>query len=190
MLLVLSGPSGVGKDMLLTLMKKQFPAFHFTVTMTTRPKRDKETDGVDYFFVSRQTFLEMVARDELLEWSEVYGNLYGVPFKQVREALDRGQDTVLKIDVQGARKVKQKIPSAVLVFVAPPSEEALAARLRGRKTENDSDFRVRLETSREEMKAISIFDYLTVNDEGKIQDTLESLKSIIATEKNRRLLPK
>ncbi len=185
MLLVVSGPSGVGKDMLISLMKKQFPTFHFAVTMTTRTKRPVETDGVDYYFASPEIFTELVEKGGLLEWSQVYGNFYGVPLQQVREALARGQDTVLKVDVQGARKIKDKIPSAILVFVAPPSGEALAARLKGRKTEDPEQLKVRLETSQEEMKAMSIFDYIVVNDEGKIQETLDRITAIITSEKHR-----
>ncbi len=175
--------------MLISLMKKHFPAFHFAVTMTTRPRRPTETDGVDYFFVSPQTFREMIDKDELLEWSQVYGNYYGVPLRQVREALQRGRDTVLKVDVQGAQKIKLKIPTATLIFVAPPSEDSLAARLKGRKTENDNDLRIRLETSKEEMKTLPVFDYVVVNDEGKIEETLGRIKAIIAAEKKSAVRP-
>lgn len=183
LLIVLSGPSGVGKDMLLSLMKQRFPRFHFAITATTRPRRANETDGVNYFFVSHETFLQMVRKDELLEWSEVYGNRYGVPLAQVMLALQRGHDTVLKVDVQGAEKIKAGIPGAILIFVAPPSTEALAARLRGRKTENAAELELRLDTSRKEMAALPLFDYVVVNDEGKIEDTLKAIEAIIEKEK-------
>lgn len=185
LLIVLSGPSGVGKDIIISLMRKRFPSFYIAVTATTRPRREKESNGVDYFFVSRETFLEMVKKEELLEWSEVYGNYYGVPLNQVRQALQRDQDTVLKVDVQGAEKIKARIPEAILIFVAPPSHEALVARLRGRKTEKAEELKIRLETSQKEMKAMPIFNYAVVNAEGKIEETLKQIEAIITKEKQR-----
>lgn len=175
--------------MLISLMKKRFPSFHFTVTVTTRPKRDNEIEGKDYFFVSREKFMEMVKNGEFLEWSQVYGNFYGVPLKQVRLALRKGQDTVLKVDVQGAEKVKAKMAEATLIFVAPPSPDALEARLSRRKTEKAEDLKIRLETSREEMKYLPIFNYVVVNDEGKLENTLDEIEEIISKEKQRRKNP-
>lgn len=182
MLVVLSGPSGVGKDLLISLMKERFPSFYFAVTVTTRPKRENETEGVNYFFVSRDTFMEMVKRDEFLEWSRVYGNFYGVPLSQVRQSLQRGQDTVLKVDVQGAQKIKARIPGATLIFISPPSPEALTSRLSRRQTEKPQDLKVRLQTLQEEMTYLPIFNYVVVNDEGKIEETLKQIEAIISGE--------
>lgn len=185
LLIVISGPSGVGKDAVLALMKERFPSYSYAITMTTRPNRENETDGVHYFFVSENAFMEMVRKDELLEWSRVYGKLYGVPMSQVRQALQRGQDIVIKTDVQGAKKIKAKIPGAILVFIAPPSEQALLSRLNRRQTEDPQDLKLRLATAREEMNYLPIFNYVVVNEEGKVEETLEIIESIIVAEKCR-----
>ena len=120
LLVVISGPSGVGKDAVLEQMKTSNAPYHFAVTATARPKRDNEVEGVDYLFISRDEFQEMIVNDELLEWAEVYGNLYGVPKSPVREALARRQDVILKIDVQGGDNIRRLVPGAVYVFLAPP----------------------------------------------------------------------
>lgn len=169
--------------MLVSLMKRRFPSFHFAITATTRPKRANETDGVDYYFFSTEDFTRMIDNNELLEWSQVYGNYYGVPAGKITAALQKGQDAVLKVDVQGARKIKDKIPGAILIFVAPPSAEALAERLRNRKTENPHDLKIRLDTSQEEMKALPMFNYVVVNEEGGIEETMKQMEKIIASEK-------
>jgi len=125
LLIILSGPSGVGKDAVLARIKASGYALEYIVTLTTRRQRVKERDKVDYHFVSMEQFQKMIARNELLEWANVYGNLYGVPRQPVKQALDRGQDTIVKVDIQGATTIKKLLPQAVFIFLMPPSMEEL-----------------------------------------------------------------
>lgn len=155
----------------------------FAVTATTRPQRDKEKDGVDYHFISRERFLEMKDGGELLEWAEVYGNFYGVPKSQVRESLRKGLDVVVKVDVQGAATIKRLVPQALLIFVSPPSMDALERRLRKRSTESAPDLERRVATAREEMGRQQNFDYVVVNDD--VGRAVEEIAGIIAEEKGR-----
>ena len=151
-MVVISGPSGVGKDAVLERMKASNVPYHFAVTATARPKRDDEVDGVDYIFVERDEFQRMIRNDELLEWAEVYGNPYGVPKSQVREALARGQDVILKIDVQGADNIRRFVPGVVYVFLAPPDLAELESRLTRRRTESTETLQVRLESAAKELE--------------------------------------
>lgn len=181
LLVVLSGPSGVGKDAVLDRMKSQDRSLHFAVTATTRPRRSKELDGVNYHFVSRDRFQQMVSNDELLEWAEVYGNHYGVPRQQVEEALEGGRDVVVKVDVQGAMTIKRAMPQAVLIFLVAPSIEEMKARLRNRRTESAEDMERRIATAGHEMSQRDQFDYVVVNDEvgravARIEDIIKSKK--------------
>ena len=130
LLIVISGPSGVGKDATLDRMKKAGLPYHYVLTATTRPKRPGEKDGVDYWFVSEDKFHQMVEKNQLLEWAKVYGNYYGVPKREIKEALKQGLDTVVKVDVQGAATIKQILPDALFIFLMPPSPEELASRLK------------------------------------------------------------
>ena len=139
LLIVLSGPSGVGKDAVLSRMKEQGRGYHFTVTATTRRRRPAERDGVDYIFHSDQSFREMIERGDLIEWAEVHGHLYGVPRAQVRDAMERGLDVIMKIDVQGAATIRQIAGEAVSIFLIPPSIDELAQRLEGRMSETRRD---------------------------------------------------
>lgn len=183
MVVVLSGPSGVGKDTVLDRMKRSGGSMYFTVTATTRPRRSQEVDCVDYRFVSRDKFRAMIDGEELLEWAEVYGNLYGVPKNQVRESLQQGHDVVIKVDIQGAETIKRLIPQALLIFVSPPSMEALEKRLRKRSTESASDLQRRIATARQEMDKQRLFDYVVVNDE--VGRAVDEINDIIAKEKGR-----
>ncbi|MDP2718332.1 MAG: guanylate kinase [Dehalococcoidia bacterium] len=183
--MIISGPSGVGKDLIISHLKKRFPSVYYMVTLTTRSSRENEKDGVDYLFTSQKDFLDMIKNDELLEWSQVYGNYYGVPRNQVRQALANGQDIVLKIDVQGAKKIKEKVPGAILFFISPPSPEMQAARLNRRKTETAGDIETRLIVAREEMDYLPIFDYMAISHEGKVKQLLEQLEAVIIAEKCR-----
>lgn len=183
MVIVLSGPSGVGKDTVLDRMKRSGSSMYFAVTATTRPQRTQEVDGVDYRFVSRDRFRMMIDGGELLEWAEVYGNFYGVPKNQVREALQEGPDVVIKVDVQGAETIKRLVPQALLVFVCPPSMETLEKRLRKRSTESASDLERRIATARQEMDEQRLFDYVVVNDE--VGRAVSEIGDIIAKEKVR-----
>lgn len=185
LLFVLSGPSGVGKDAVLSAMKRQGVPLHYTVTVTTRPRRSNETDGVDYFFVSPEKFAEMRDQGELLEWAVVHGNLYGTPIGQIRQALQRGRDVLLKIDVQGASKVKKRIPDAVFIFLAPPSLKELIRRLSGRGTETDADLKRRISDAREEMRHLPEYDYVVVNRGGRLAESVDQVKSIVTAEKLR-----
>jgi guanylate kinase len=163
-LTVLSGPSGVGKDSVIELIRARSRWVRLSVSVTTRRKRDYEIDGVHYHFVNRVQFERMVAAGELLEWAEFAGNLYGTPRAQVEGLLAEGIPVLLKIDIQGARQVRARMPDAQLVFLAPPSFEELARRLVGRGTENPAMIKRRLEHAHEEMDAASEFDKVIVND--------------------------
>jgi len=182
---VLSGPSGVGKDALLTRLKEsEYPLCYIT-TLTTRPRRDSEQDMVDYHFVSTEEYHEMLAKNEFLESANVYGNWYGVPRAAVKVALDKGEDVIIKIDVQGAATLKKIVPEAVFIFIAPPSIEELNTRLTQRLTESPADLALRLRTADEEMNQLSQFDYVVVNHSGEMEQTVSTIQAIIAAEKHR-----
>ncbi|MCK4242812.1 MAG: guanylate kinase [Dehalococcoidia bacterium] len=185
MLIVLSGPSGVGKDMVLTRMKELRRPLHYTVTATTRPQRETEKNGIDYHFLSPAKFEEMIAKGELLEWAKVYGHYYGVPREQVKQALERGLDVIIKVDVQGAATIKRAAPQALLIFLTPPSMEELEERLRQRKTESGIDLKLRLETASEEMKHLPLFDHVVVNRQNQVDLAVAEINAIIRAEKCR-----
>lgn len=180
---MLSGPSGVGKDAVLAWVKGSGHPLYFTVTATTRPQRKGESDGVDYQFVSRERFEEMVSGGELVEWAEVYGHFYGVPRRQVKEALERGCDVLVKVDVQGAATIKRAVPQALLIFLAPPSMAALEKRVRQRNTESAIELERRLATAHEEMSQQGMFDYVVVND--RVDRAAAQIDTIIAAERRR-----
>ena len=182
LLVVLSGPSGVGKDTVLAGLKKCSHPFHFVVTVNTRPKRPEEVEGLDYHFVTKEQFAEMINRDELLEHAIVYGDYKGIPKQQVRDALASGQDVLLRLDVQGAATVHRLVPEAVLIFITAPSEEELIARLQARKTEPPDQLHLRMATSRQEMKRMSEFDYVVVNRESCVDTTVNDVLAIIRAE--------
>jgi guanylate kinase len=185
LLIVLSGLSGVGKDSVLSALKKaKFPAY-ISITATTRAKRPGEKDGVDYYFVSPEKFQEMKDNDELLEFATVYNNSYGPPAEPVRQALKNGQDVILRIDVQGAETIKKKVPQAVLIFMVTSNLEELEQRLKKRRTETEEQLELRLKTALAEIEKLSIFDYIVVNREGKIEQTIADIRAIIAAEKCR-----
>jgi guanylate kinase len=184
-LVVLSGPSGVGKDAVLHRMKAMGYPFHFVVTATTRPPRPGEVDGVDYHFVSPAVFAEMMKKGELLEHALVYGEYKGIPKAQVREALASGKDVIMRIDVQGAATVRRLVQGATFIFLTTASEEELVRRLRARRTEGPEQLRLRLATAREELKRISEFDYCVVNRNGQLDETVRQIVAIITAEKLR-----
>ncbi len=185
LLLVLSGPSGAGKDAVLNRLKMvHFPIAHIT-TMTTRPRRPKEKDGIDYNFVNREQFQKLIDDNELLEWANVYGNFYGVPKQAVREALAAGKDTIIKIDVQGAATIKKIIPQAIFIFLAPLTMQELIDRLTMRNTESEENLRLRIDTVKEEMTKIDMFDYVAVNEHGQIDRVVDEIRAIISAEKMR-----
>lgn len=163
-LTVLSGPSGVGKDSVIELIRARSPWVWLSVSATTRKMRDYEVDGVHYFFVERPEFERMIATGQFLEWAEFAGNLYGTPRGPVEDKLLTGEPVLLKIDLQGARQVREAMPDAQLVFLAPPSVEELKRRLIGRGTDDEETIRRRLEHADEELAAESEFDVTVVND--------------------------
>src|SRR5512139_3018584 len=144
LLIVISGPSGAGKDTILQRMKERELPFHFVVTATTRPRRDNEIDGWDYFFVSKDEFARMIDEDELIEYAIVYGDYKGIPKQQVRDALASGKDVIMRIDVQGAATVHRLVPEAVLIFLTAPSEKELIERLQARKTDPPDQLQLRM----------------------------------------------
>lgn len=185
LLIVLSGPSGVGKDAVLKTMKEQCYDVHYSVTLTTRTRREGEQDGVDYYFTSVDKFRELIAAGELLEWAQVYGNYYGVPRPQIRQAMAEGKDILLKVDVQGATTVRNLAPEAVLIFLLPPTYGELRNRLVQRHTDSGVDLERRLAAARDEMRSLDIFDYAVVNDCNALGKAAEQVKAIITAEKCR-----
>lgn len=188
LLVVVSGPSGAGKDMTLKRMKELGYPFHFVVTTTDRPPRAGEVNGVDYFFVSTQEFERMVQAGELLEHAIVYGQHKGIAKTQVRQALASGQDVIMRLDVQGAATIRKLAPAAVLIFLSCQSEAELAARLRARGTESQIALDARLEVATQEMKRLPEFDYLVINRDHHLNDTVQTVAAIIAAEKCRTRL--
>ena len=185
LLIVLSGPSGVGKDAVLARMRALGYSLEYITTITTRQQRAKERNKVDYHFVSTEQFQEMITRNELLEWAKVYGNWYGVPKQPVKQALGRGRDTIVKVDVQGASTIKKILPQAVFIFLTPSSTEELITRLKQRHTESSFNLALRIETAEEEIKQLPLFDYMVINRQGKINLAVSDIASIITTEKCR-----
>ena len=185
LLIVLSGPSGVGKDVVLARMKESGYPLKYITTLTTRPQRPRERNNVDYHFVSMEKFQEMIENNELLEQANVYGNWYGVPKEEVKKALDKGQDVMVKVDVQGAATIKKILPQAVFIFLMPPSIEELLVRLKKRHTESPADLDLRLKTAEKEIDQLPQFDYLIVNQWDKIDLAVSEIKAIITAEKCR-----
>jgi guanylate kinase len=183
--IVISGPSGVGKDAILNQMKERSYPFFFTVTCTTRRKRAGEVDGKDYHFVSEEEFQQLLKQDGLLEWAKVYGNYYGVPKQPVREAIAVGRDTIIKVDIQGARNIKKVIPGAVFIIILPPSTEELAKRLNKRRSENPEELSLRLKTAESELRQINIFDYAVINPCDDVESAVQDILSIIKAERCR-----
>jgi len=185
LLLVLSGPSGVGKDAVLSRMRELDYPLAYITTVTTRPQRAGERDNIDYHFISTGKFQEMIDRREFLEWATVYGNRYGVPKKPVKQALDGGRDTVVKVDVQGAVTLKNILPQAVFIFLMPPSIEELMLRLKQRRTESSFDLALRSRTAREEIEKLALFDYVVFNRQDEVDRAATDVAKIIAAEKCR-----
>ncbi|MDP2932309.1 MAG: guanylate kinase [Chloroflexota bacterium] len=182
---VLSGPSGVGKDAVLARLKQSGYPLEYIVTVTTRPKRPQERDNLDYHFIPADEFQGMIERKELLEWAKVYGNWYGVPRKPVEQALAGGRDAMVKVDVQGAASIRKAMPQAVLIFLVPESIAELTERLRQRCTESPADLALRNHVATEEIKQLSLFDYVVVNKRDEIDRAVSDIEAIIKAEKRR-----
>ena len=185
LLIVLSGPSGVGKDAVLVRMRELGRPFHYVVTATTRPRRAKEKNGIDYHFLSQEEFQQMIREGRLLEWAEVYGNYYGVPREDVAQALSRGMDVIVKVDIQGAATIKKILPQAVFIFLMFPSMEELERRLKQRSSESSTDLALRLDKVEEEIKSLPLFDYVITSHQGKLDDVVSQIDAIITAEKRR-----
>ena len=185
LLIVISGPSGVGKDSVLHCLKECNLPMHFVVTATTRPRREDEVQGVDYFFVSKDEFAHMIEQEELIEYAIVYNDYKGIPKQQVREALASGRDVVMRVDVQGAATVRKLAAEAVLIFLTTESEDSLVKRLKARKSETAENLNLRIATARQELKRAAEFDYVVVNADGHLQDTVDTVVAIIQAEHHR-----
>ena len=184
MLVIISGPSGVGKDTIIDALRlrSHVPEYHYVVTCTTRARRPGEVDGVDYHFLTPEAFAGLRAAGGFLEANEVHGNWYGTPRGQVNEALLAGRDVILKIDVQGAQVVKGKVPGALLIFLIPPSLEDLFQRLRSRATETADELEVRQRNAAIELARQEDYDYVVTNETGQVERTAERIDEIIAGE--------
>lgn len=185
LLIVLSGPSGVGKGTVRKeLFSKPGTNYEYSISMTTRAPREGEVDGVDYFFKSRSEFEVLIEKGGLLEHAEFVGNYYGTPLDYVNETLDAGRDVFLEIEVQGAAQIREKAPDALFIFLAPPSISELQNRLIGRGTETEDIIKKRIDTAREEFEMMSLYDYVVENDE--IQNACDKINAIIIAEHCRR----
>ncbi len=182
-LIVITGPSGVGKGTVVQRILESVPKITKSVSVTTRKMRETEAEGFDYFFRSADEFRQMVEDDSFLEWAEFAGNCYGTPRTWVEHELRQGRDVVLEIEVQGAKQIKQKFPNAVLIFLSPPSLDELATRLKGRKTETPPMVQLRLAKARQELRERGLFDYEVVND--NIDDAVFNLGCIVYAERVR-----
>jgi len=182
LVIVLSGPSGVGKDAVLKAMQRRGLAFHFVVTTTDRPKRAEEVDGVDYNFVTTERFEEMIRNNELVEYARVYGDFKGVPKVQIEDALASGKDVVLRVDVQGAARVRQLFPDSVQIFLVPENEAQWYQRFRNRRTETEFELERRMEIARDELKLVDRFDYVVTNATDCLELTVDRIAAIITAE--------
>lgn len=182
LMVVISGPSGIGKDLVVRLMEKQCSSFHFVVTAASRNPRPGEVDGVDYIFVTKEQFREMIDHNELIEYAEVYSEYKGIPRAHVEEALHSGKDVILRLDVQGAARIRVLFPEAVLIFLLPENVAQWMERLLNRKTETEEKLQIRQNAARDELKHLDIFDYAVVNETGKLDETVENVMAIIQSE--------
>ncbi len=182
-LIVITGPSGVGKGTIVGKLLKRVPQLRKSVSVTTRTIRATETEGVDYFYRTPQQFKEMKDKQEFMEWAEFAGNCYGTPSQWVLEQIKSGVDVILEIEVQGAKQIRRKYPQTVLVFVSPPSFEALTLRLRARATEDEEKLTLRLNKAKQELSEKHLFQYDVVND--SIDQAVNNLEHIVYAERCR-----
>ena len=183
-LIVLSGPSGVGKGTVCKALRSCAPDLIYSVSATTRTPREGETDGVNYFFKTREQFKRLIDNDQMLEYAEYVGNFYGTPRQFVEETLNEGKDIILEIEVQGAVKVKQKFPEGVFIFLLPPSLDELQSRIVGRGTETEESIRNRMSVAMDEFRLMDYYDYAIVNDQ--VDKACSRIQSIIVAEHCRK----
>jgi len=185
LLVVISGPSGVGKDSVIKAMKERDLPFYFVVTATTRARREDEVHGVDYFFITNDDFVSMIENDELLEYATVYEDYKGVPKAQVRQALESGKDVIMRVDVQGAATIREISPQACLIFLTAQNDAELVERLKLRKTETPSSLNKRIATAREELQRMHEFDYVVLNRDSHLDEAVDTILAIIRAEHHR-----
>jgi guanylate kinase len=185
LLIVISGPSGVGKDSVVSRMAEKRLPFHFVVTATTRSPRSDETHGIDYFFYTKDEFAEMIEQDELLEYALVYDDYKGIPKSQIRKAFSSGKDVVMRLDVQGAATIREIYPEALLIFLVTGSEPELEDRLKKRRTEKPEGLKLRIATARQELKRVIEFDYVVENRDSKLDEAVDMIEAIIIAEHQR-----
>jgi len=185
LLLVISGPSGIGKDAVVQALRAKYTNQHFVITMTTRPPRPCEEDGVDYFSFSREEFEHLIEAGELLEHAKVYSDYKGIPRRQVKEALESGKDVIMRLDVQGAMTIRALCSEAVLIFLTASSREEWINRLSSRCSESPEEFELRVQTAEQEFSKLDAFDYIVVNAEDQLEQTVEIIQDIITAEHHR-----
>jgi len=185
LLFVISGPSGVGKDAVLNSLKVRQLPFHFVVTATTRAPRAGEHEGVDYHFLNKTNFEEMIAKNEFIEYANVYDDYKGVPKFEVRDALASGEDVIMRLDVQGSAKVRELCQDAILIFLVPANETEWVSRLNERQTETPASLTLRMATARKEMTRLNEFDYVVVNAQNCLNETADAIIAIIQAEHHR-----
>ncbi len=181
---VISGPSAVGKDTIIENLQKLDNNFHFVVTATTRKPRKTEKDGINHFFYSKKTFNKLIQNDELIEWAKVYKNYYGVPKSQIFEPLKNNIDVLLRVDVQGAKRIKELIPGVVLIFIKPEKIESLRKRLIKRGVNTTTEMTTRLKTAEKEIQTSDFFDFIVVNKDGDLQYAVNKVLDIIKDNKS------
>jgi len=185
LLIVISGPSGIGKDAVVQGLQARELPVHFVVTATSRQPRENEVPGVDYFFYSKAEFEAMIEAGEFLEHAWVYSDYKGVPKSQVRQALDSGKDVVMRLDFQGAKTVHELSPDAILIFLTASNSDEWIQRLKNRRSESDEELALRIRTAKLEYDSLDIFDYIVVNQEGQLNRTLDIIENIISAEHHR-----
>ena len=186
---VISGPSGVGKSTIIEQLKERLPDLVYSISHTSRTPRFNETDGVHYNFVDKNRFKKMIDEGAFVEWAQVYNDLYGTSFTALHDQLNKGNDVLLDIDIQGAKSIKKHFPESCLIFILPPSFDILEKRLRHRSTEDDATIKVRIKDVHEELKAFERYDYLIINDD--LKKAIEETISVIIACRSRtsRVLP-
>ncbi len=185
LLIVISGPSGVGKDAVVRTLQRREANLHFVVTATSRKIRENEVNGVDYIFVSEHEFEQMIKNDELLEYAIVYDQYKGIPKSQVRDALRSGKDVIMRVDVQGAATIRKLCPEAVLIFLIPSNQDEWIRRLIERQSETSESMKLRVVTARHELTRLTEFDYVVVNAQDCLDDAVDAIEAIIEAEHHR-----